>query len=63
MTIQNDRTPEMELNDLLEKGHQAIKLGDTDESLKWYMEGLAKAREFKNQEKAKLFSHLLMLFI
>lgn len=55
--------PVNDLNLYEEMGNAAIKDGDMEESMSWYMKGLAKARELKNAEKASVFSNLLITLL
>ncbi len=57
------KLPINDLNLYEEMGNAAIRNGDMEECMKWYMKGLAKARELKNSEKAKKFSHLLVTLL
>ena len=52
-----------DLNLYEEMGNAAIKSGDVEESMSWYMKGLSKARELKNTEKASAFSNLLITLL
>lgn len=44
-------------------GNEAMKSGDRNESVRWYMKGLSKARELRNEEKARLFSQLIITLL
>jgi len=58
-----DTLPINDLNLYEEMGNEAIKRGDVEASMNWYMKGLEKSRELKNAPKAKKFSHLIITLL
>lgn len=52
---------ENELSKILLLGDQAGKNGHLEESLNWYMKGLAIAKEIKDEWMTNQFSSLVML--
>ncbi|MCH2223535.1 MAG: hypothetical protein MK066_02105 [Crocinitomicaceae bacterium] len=44
-------------------GNEAIKKGDQDESMKWYLKGLSKAKELRNKKIEKDISNLIITLI
>lgn len=45
--------PTLDINDYLQYGHDAMKKGNIQDSVKWYYEALSKAKELKDQFKEK----------
>lgn len=43
----------LDINKCLEFGHDAMKKGNVQDSVKWYYEALSKAKELKDQFKEK----------
>lgn len=47
----------------IKMGNEAIKNGNEDESMKWYLKGLLKAREERNNSREKEISNLIVTLI
>jgi hypothetical protein len=55
--------PSNDLNLYFELGNLAGAEGRLDDSMKWYIKGLSKARELKNESKVREFSSLIIMHI
>ncbi len=51
--INSYSNPTLDINDYLQYGHDAMKKGNIQDSVKWYYEALSKAKELKDQFKEK----------
>lgn len=52
-----------DINLYIEMGNEAIRLGDQEECIRWYIKGLRKAREQKNSIKESELSDLIITLI
>lgn len=52
-----------DINLYIEMGNEAIRLGDQEECIRWYVKGLSKAREQKNSIKEAELSDLIITLI